>query len=1153
MELYMSVYQRLFLLFLLWVPFAALANEHPVAMIENLDETFDLAPYLEYIEDSDHSITYEDIQQGKVDGRWQRNTKTVFIAKNVKSRYWFRMRLHFSEDFVSSEAVLAVPSQARILGFLKLWLPTGNDDGPKVRTILTGSGTPYESRDIDNKRFGFRIPISSTSSTVLGWVDNSSWGRPALLPLVLQTPEQFSQDGFIAQSIIIVFYTIMITQLIYNLCLFFSLREPLYGVYSLVVIFAALNISVMDGTSVHWFSINEESIHVRLMRIGSYLILFFHLVFVWMSLDRFRYSYRLQQCFKLLMIMSVVFVFHSAVTDHSISVPFQIYSLLCSFFILIVTIQAIVKRHPIAKYILVSEMVMITGIMSFLLMIDGDLPFNSVALWGAHWGIAGEALLLSLVLATRTRLLQQSAIDYLKKYESLFEGSLNGRFIYSIENDTAKYNHAFVTLFGYEKSTDAIKKIRSIASEGEVNYELELKNHKTDSSVWISINTQLQSNVKGKPLTIEGTVFDISERKLKEKAEQENILIEAQAKAKSQFFASMSHELRTPLNVVLGYADIARHRDLGEEKRIKAVETIVHSGKHLLTLINDVLDVSKIEAQKIDVEMLDVSIFDILRDVDEFVGILAEKKGIAFRTNIRYPVPEKIQSDPTRLKQILINLSDNAIKFTEKGGVNIEVIYDAGSEQLSFLVKDTGIGLSPEQIEKLFGAFIQADESITRNFGGTGLGLHLSKKFAILLGGDITIQSEYGQGSTFTLTLDLDVGDSVLADAAPVAISEYPVEPPSLSGNVLYVENNFQSQMLVVEFVERTGCHIDIASNGREGLDLAQKNTYDLVFTDINMPIMDGIEFSEKLLKIYPSIPIVAISANTTISGLEFVGYKEIIEKPISSSTLYRVLAACLTDKLDRTLLEYFSENPTEKVLIIDDDKNIIEILTSFLSPYTKYISAVMDGHDAIGMIENDQFDIVITDYNIPGLNGLEIVSALRADIKNGNTKVLCLTGSTSPGDIKKIYASGVDVYLAKPIDANAFVAGLSQLLKKDRPNKSVSIINIEKMDERFGGMQELTTKTIKNFVEKYQDAPSYLTAILRNNEIEYDVLYLYIHNLANNADLLFASEISALLRNLESLVKNENLDEIVETIASKKLYRLLEGLINEAKSKLSD
>ena len=405
--------------------------------------------------------------------------------------------------------MLAIQSHAKSLASISLWLPSvsvnaGSQDGEKNRQVLTGSNAPFKSRDIANMRYGFRLPITSTNYTLLGWVDNSGWSAPALMPLVLQSPEIFYDDSHVAQGVMVAFYAIMLTQLVYNMGLFLSLRDPLYGVYSLGVISAMLCCAVIDGSTLHWIFPDNPDEHNRILRVNSMLFMICNVVFVWMSLNRLRFSHRLQKGFQMLIILGCVGLFHSSITNDSqwASTISMSYYVLAYSFIFIVSIIAMNKRQPIAGYLLLAELLLILGNILFIQMNNGNLPFHPVTLWGAHWGYVVETILLSLILAARTRNLQKSAINNLKKFEILFEDSFEGRFVYSLENSAVRFNYAFSKLLGYETPLfleQAIKKssifegdrVMALALTGKEefdNYELEWDNNLIDEKIWVSFD-----------------------------------------------------------------------------------------------------------------------------------------------------------------------------------------------------------------------------------------------------------------------------------------------------------------------------------------------------------------------------------------------------------------------------------------------------------------------------------------------------------------------------------------------------------------------------------------------------------------------------------------------------------------------------------------
>jgi signal transduction histidine kinase/CheY-like chemotaxis protein len=383
---------------------------------------------------------------------------------------------------------------------------------------------------------------------------------------------------------------------------------------------------------------------------------------------------------------------------------------------------------------------------------------------------------------------------------------------------------------------------------------------------------------------------------------QGKIIAEAKNEAKSQFFASMSHEFRTPLTAILGYSEAARGNALTKEEILKHVETIERGGKHLLQLVNDILDMSKIDAQKLEVEKLDVSIAELLRDMHDYFSILAAKKGIHFIINCHFPLPCTITSDPTRLRQTLINICGNAVKFTEQGSVTLNVTCDKRAQKISFAVKDTGIGIKPEQVNRLFGAYTQVDMSAARNFGGTGLGLHLAKKIAEKLGGDITIDTYYGKGSVFTVTVST-------GDLSKVSWLEKLPEEHSATGivslsddslndqkelRVLLAEDNLDNQVLITLHLNKAGCETVIANDGLDALgEVHKQGEFDLVLMDMQMPNMNGVTAVRHLRDKGYAGPIYSLTADespVTIEESIAAGCNGHLSKPLDIDKLKSVI-----------------------------------------------------------------------------------------------------------------------------------------------------------------------------------------------------------------------------------------------------------------------
>jgi two-component system, sensor histidine kinase and response regulator len=402
--------------------------------------------------------------------------------------------------------------------------------------------------------------------------------------------------------------------------------------------------------------------------------------------------------------------------------------------------------------------------------------------------------------------------------------------------------------------------------------------------------------------------------------------LEAQAatQAKSEFLANMSHEIRTPLTAILGFADLLADPLLSRQEVGGHARVIRRNGDHLLSVINDILDLSKIEAGRLTVEHQPCSPAAILQDVAALLGPRAREKGLSFEVEALTPLPGTITSDATRLRQILLNLVGNAIKFTSSGGVRLgaslpsrNLVSPGDPPQLHVLVSDTGIGLTPAQAARLFRPFVQADTSTTRRFGGTGLGLAISRRLAQLLGGDIALESTPGEGSRFTLRVDTGplagVQGTDLRIAAPDPRGPREDGPsgtpaasgpggehagPLLRGRILLAEDTRDNQVLIGHMLRRAGAEVVVADNGRRAHDLALQalaagTPFDLVLMDMHMPELDGSAATQMLRAAGYAAPIVALTANSMAEDRErclSFGCDDYVSKPVDR---LRLLAAC--------------------------------------------------------------------------------------------------------------------------------------------------------------------------------------------------------------------------------------------------------------------
>jgi PAS domain S-box-containing protein len=723
--------------------------------------------------------------------------------------------------------------------------------------------------------------------------------------------------------------------------------------------------------------------------------------------------------------------------------------------------------------------------------------------------------------------------------------------------------------FSAEHAEQALADERELLRSGRPMMYKEEKETWPDGRVtWVATTKIPLYDEQGELVGTFGISRDITRRrKAEEELREAKAAAEAASRAKSEFLANMSHEIRTPMNAIIGMTELVLGTNLTAEQR-EYLAMVLESGESLLAIINDILDFSKVEAGRLELERIPFSLRESVGDTMKSLALRAHDQGLELACEIRHNVPDSLLGDPIRLRQVIINLVGNAIKFTERGEVVVRVELQENGQTpsadevvLRFTICDTGVGIPTDKIQAIFDAFEQADSSVTRKYGGTGLGLAISTRLVSLMGGSISVQSEPGRGSTFEFNARFGLAPDEIAVPPPekrVIVRGTPV---------LVVDDNETNRRILNEMLKNWGLRPAVASGAAAAMELLQQRAeagepFRLVLTDCHMPGKDGFTLVEEIKRRdSDQSPVVMMLTSGdqpgNIARCEELGVAAYLLKPVKQSELFDAIALAL----GVTTVEDEHHAPHDElvrlgpltILLAEDSLVNQKLALGLLERHGHRVVVVGNGKEAVAAYAAQPFDLVLMDVQMPEMDGLEATQAIRhMEQKSGrHTPIAAMTAHAMQGDRQRCLDAGMDEYIAKPVRAKVLFETIAKLVGERlpciphaAPNRSHSAINWSDALAAVGDDRELLQELIDAFlVESPQLVRGIEEAIASRNGEE---LQRQAHSLKSAIHFFGAEHATDLARRLEECGREQDFDSAPE------LLTVLQSDLTELQSALT-
>jgi PAS domain S-box-containing protein len=1048
----------------------AFAGEIPLVIVDDSKHEWWLSAKAQYLVDESGTVTLEDIRAGRHDDSFKKIENEQANFGFQQAVFWLRFNLSYKPKNPQGVKPWWLSFNYPLLDYVDAYYVD-----PKGRPVkfTGGDQRPFSNNAFEFPRttFGLEL-VPGATIPVLIRVENQ--GSQQLAFSLLST-KGIVDHVSAARLIGGIFVGIMVIMAFYNLFIFLSVRDIAYLYYVLAIsVFIAGQLTL---TGVTWqygrftdLTWNNTFISLALNIAWMFLILFSRAF-----LQTRERAPVMDAILKLIALACLWQAILSLFTDYGFSVLLT--TRMIFFYALITTLIGVAlwrRGHDSARYYTLAWVGYLIGVLSALLYLFGVLPFNLFTANGVQIGGFALVLMLSLGLADRINLQKKEtesarrkalaareealeankrAVSNLQKFRRLYENASEGIFQCTLDGRFLSANPSLANVFGYQTADELIENIsnvgvqcyqnpvsreefeRTVLDHGRIIAHESVYLRRDGSHFWGSSSAHLVKNAKGKPICIEGSLIDITERMEKEKAQRERQAAEASASSKSEFLANMSHEIRTPMNAIVGFAALAQKTGLDPKQR-DYLSKIEKSSKALLGIINDILDFSKIEAGKMSLDLVSFNLYDVLNDIINILSQKAADKNLELVVRISPDITPNLIGDPLRLEQVMINLINNALKFTAEGEVVIhisELQCLADTTQLQFEIIDTGIGITPEQKQKLFTPFTQADGSTTRKYGGTGLGLSISKQLVELMSGEIWVDSIPGTGSTFAFkawfSRQTETGHHNI-----YAVKELQ------ELQILVIDDHDAGQETLLEILASFHCIATAIQPDYTLIHKLEKDyprpAFDLIIVDRQLRAIESMDAARKIhnMAAFGKIPILFMTLTNEQHLHEEARAQglHLLIKPVTPSVLLDAMQSVLGFTGSKPAQESPEASEVKlarlkghKVLLVEDTLFNQEIATEFLQQAGLQVSLAENGQEALEALKNHEFDAVLMDVQMPVMDGFEATRQIRLQSKFQQLPIIAMTANAMKGDKNRCLQAGMNDYISKPVSQDLLYQAL--------------------------------------------------------------------------------------------------------------------------------